>query len=84
MNYQLIISHKPINSELFTYILFYNFIIMSAGSIYYKRYYKLRKKYNPFFLLTLCYTGLYLNCMYMLPVNWYMYPEYNIPTVYLV
>ena len=70
MNWQLVVRPKPTKYDFFKSILFCNFLIAGAGTIYSKKYYKNRNEYNPYFLLALCYTGLYLNCIYLLHIDW--------------
>ena len=75
---QIIIYRRPYDKyDYLKTILFCNFIISAAGTIYYKRYYRNKKEYNPFFLLALCYSGIYLTSIYMLPINWEYFLNYR-------
>ena len=70
MNWQITVRPNYRKYDYLKSILFCNFLIASAGTIYYKRYYRNKKEYNPYFLLLICYSGIYLNSMYMLPIDW--------------
>ena len=70
MNLEVIVRPSYTKFDYLKSILFLNFIIASSGTLYYKRYNKNKNEFNPYFLLLLCYTGIYLNSIYMLPINW--------------
>lgn len=83
MDWTMIVRPKPTEADFLKTILFCNFVTSGAGALYYKRYYKNRHEVNPFFLLTLCYTGLYLNCLYLLPIDWdHLEKNYHGPIIF--
>ena len=70
MNFEIISRPRYTKIDYIKAILFCNFLIVSAGTIYYKKYFKDKKEYNPYFLLLVCYSGIYLTSIYMLPLDW--------------
>ena len=49
-------------------ILFMNFLVVSAGTIYYKKFLIVKNIENPYFFLLLAYMGMYLTNYRMLPL----------------
>ena len=49
-------------------IIFMNFLIVSAGTIYYKKFLTVKNIENPYYFLLLAYMGMYLSNYRMLPL----------------